>query len=563
VGTIMADSEWTFGTLVQRLLGFLNVRMHYGHPDFMDCFWASNRGSVSKASPHINLSEDIFAGLNVNARGERSLHTDILEWEKGREVQFCAGSGFFWKISSGSVGLMRTRDLRSLCGRASIMQSIALYFATVAWYLHNILVDYGTELYVMLFIFLTFASKSLNDLGALGSALAVEWFLTPALSATLPAVIGFGVEYGPMWLVKNYLPTVPASMIYFIFINKSMASSVRSTIWANTAEYVNTGRPHANKSYSMKDAFVQFRASHYVPAVTLLYLVLAYSLSNIGGALPMVMIVATAVCWIVAPVLFRPPTGGVCPEFAELGQFILGAPPFSGHLLPGKATTLYELALEQELKKAHRSPGAQLAGALALSLLYVFMSVTTIWEQMPAPLFAWAITFCVKAVWRLSGMKQAGLVNLVFQLLLPVVLFFSGSLIENFDFTSLLLSMIIFTHIMHTVKVFWWFVARLVLPKGSPLGYDRVVHLLYDFGLSHQLQVYAAVVVLAMQALCELLLWLLDMKYLRLRTWALLNRRVSEGCVAQMYGSAPTPAGGGGDAAEAPLTARATPQMKP
>jgi hypothetical protein len=552
VGTIMADSEWTFGTLVQRLLGFLNVRMHYGHPDFMDCFWASNRGSVSKASPHINLSEDIFAGLNVNARDERSLHTDILEWEKGREVQFCAGSGFFWKISSGSVGLMRTRDLRGLCGRASIMQSIALYFATVAWYLHNILVDYGTELYVMLFIFLTFASKSLNDLGALGSALAVEWFITPALSATLPAVIGFGVEYGPMWLVTQYLPTVPASMIYFIFINKSMASSVRSTIWANTAEYVNTGRPHANKTYSMKDAFVQFRVSHYVPAVTLLYLVIVYSLSNIGGALPMVMIVATAVCWIVAPVLFRPPTMGVCPQFAELGRFILGAPPSSGHLLPGKATTLYELALDHELKKAHRNSGAQLAGALALSLLYVFMCVTTIWEQMPAPLFAWAITFCVKAVWRLSGMKQAGLVNLVFQLLLPVVLFFSGSFIENFDFGSLLLSMIIFTHVMHTIKVFWWFVARMVLPKGSPLGYDRVVHLLFDFGFSYQLQVYAAVVVLSMQALCELLLWLLDMRYLRLRTWALLNRRVSEGCVAKIYGSA---GGTGGDAAEGPATA--------
>jgi len=412
-------------------------------------------------------------------------------------------------------------------------------------------VDYGTELYVMLFIFMTFASKSLDDLGALGSALAVEWFVTPALSATLPAVVGFGVEYGPMWLVTQYLPTVPASMIYFIFINKSMASSVRSTIWANTAEYVNTGRPHANKSYSMKDAFVQFRASHYVPAVTLLYLVIVYSLSNVGGALPMVMIVATAVCWIVAPVLFRPPTAGVLHQFAELGQFILHAPPSSGHVLPGKATSLYEQALEQELKRAHRGPGAQLAGALALSLLYAVMCVTTIWEQMPAPLFAWAITFCVKAVWRLSGMKQAGLVNIVFQMLLPVVLFFSGSLIENFGFSSLLLSMIIFTHVMHTVKVFCWFVARLVLPRGSPLGFDRIVHLLYDFSLSYQLQVYAAVAVLAMQALCELLLWLLDLPCLRLRTWALLNRRVSEGCVARMYGSAPTPAGGAGDTAEA------------
>ncbi|CAK0845333.1 unnamed protein product [Prorocentrum cordatum] len=265
----------------------------------------------------------------------------------------------------------------------------------------------------------------------------------------------------------------------------------------------------------------------------------------------MVMIVLTAACWIVAPVLFRPPTGGVWPQFAELGHFILSAPASSGRLLPGKATTLYELALDLELKQAHRGPGTQLLGALALSLLYVLMCVATVWEQMPAPLFAWAITFCVKAVWRLSGMKQAGLVNIVFHLLLPVVLFFSGSLVENFGFSSLLLSMIIFTHIMHTVKVFWWFVARLVLPKGSPLGYDRVVHLLYDFGLGYQLQVYAAVVVLAVQALCELLLCLLDLPYLRLRTWALLNRRVSEGCVARMYGSAPTPAGGAGDTAEA------------
>jgi hypothetical protein len=541
VGTIMADSEWTFGTLVQRLLGFLNVRMHYGHPDFMDCFWASNRGSVSKASPHINLSEDIFAGLNVNARNERSLHTDILEWEKGREVQFCAGSGFFWKISSGSVGLMRTRDLRNLCGRASILQSLALYFATVAWYMHNILVDYGTELYVLLFVFLTLSSKSLADIGALGSALAVEWFITPALSATLPAVLGFGVEYGPWWLLTQYLPTVPASMVYFIFINKSMASSVRSTIWANTAEYVNTGRPHANRSYSMKDAFVQFRVSHYVPAVTLLYLVIVYSLANLGGALPMVMIVATAVCWIVAPVLFRPPTASVLGQFSQVAKYIFTPPPpsSSGQVLPGRASCLYEAALEQELKKAHRDPGSQLIWAFALSVLYVFMSVTTIWEQMPAPIFAWAITFCVKATWRLSGMRQAGLVNLIFQLLLPVVLLFASVFVENFNFSSLLIAMVIFTHVVHTIKVLLWNLARLVLPKGSPLGYDRVVHLLFEFGVGYQLQVYTGVVVLVMQAASELLLWLLDMPCIRLRTWALLNRRVAHGCVARIFGDGP------------------------
>jgi hypothetical protein len=123
--------------------------------------------------------------------------------------------------------------------------------------------------------------------------------------------------------------------------------------------------------------------------------------------------------------------------------------------------------------------------------------------------------------------------------------------------------MIIFTHIMHTVKILGWFVARLVLPKGSPLGYDRVVHLLYDFSLSYQLQVYAALVVLAMQAHCELQLWLLYLPYLRLRTWALLNRRVSEGCVIKMYGSAPASVGSDGDVAEAPPTSITTSRAKP
>jgi len=58
-------AEWTFGTIFQRTLDYLGVRMHYGHPDFMDAFWASNRGSTSKASPSLNVSEDMCAGLNL------------------------------------------------------------------------------------------------------------------------------------------------------------------------------------------------------------------------------------------------------------------------------------------------------------------------------------------------------------------------------------------------------------------------------------------------------------------------------------------------------------------
>ncbi|CAJ1449015.1 unnamed protein product [Effrenium voratum] len=106
VGSVMASAEWSFGTICQRFLAGLGARMHYGHPDFLDGFWASNRGSLSKASPAINLSEDIFAGFNVRMRGESSKHVDTLAWEKGRESSFNAASLFYTKAFTSGCHLV-------------------------------------------------------------------------------------------------------------------------------------------------------------------------------------------------------------------------------------------------------------------------------------------------------------------------------------------------------------------------------------------------------------------------------------------------------------------------
>ena len=64
--------------------------MHYGHPDFLDGFWASNRGSLSKASPAINLSEDrlltnwgfftlVLASNQVKAQAKTQLKLTLSE----------------------------------------------------------------------------------------------------------------------------------------------------------------------------------------------------------------------------------------------------------------------------------------------------------------------------------------------------------------------------------------------------------------------------------------------------------------------------------------------------
>ncbi len=62
VGELMGAAEFCFVTITQRVLASLRVRMHYGHPDFLDGFWARTRGGVSKASHLVNTNEDIFTG---------------------------------------------------------------------------------------------------------------------------------------------------------------------------------------------------------------------------------------------------------------------------------------------------------------------------------------------------------------------------------------------------------------------------------------------------------------------------------------------------------------------
>ena len=112
--------------------------------------------------------------------GETSKHVDCLEWEKGREVSFNSASLFFTKVASGNVGVMRSRDLKFLhfdlfqlfntalargaevdlpmscrsskaasrTGSLNIADSFSFYFASVGFYLYNVVTDLSMRTYV-------------------------------------------------------------------------------------------------------------------------------------------------------------------------------------------------------------------------------------------------------------------------------------------------------------------------------------------------------------------------------------------------------------------------------
>eukprot|EP00438_Fugacium_kawagutii_P033438 Skav208824 [mRNA] locus=scaffold667:224993:229471:+ [translate_table: standard] len=94
VGDFAAGSEMAFCTLLQRSYAVLGARMHYGHPDLMNKQYMMQQGGISKGTRTLNLSEDIFAGLDFTLRADgRSIcHKEYFHLSKGRDLGFNSAS---------------------------------------------------------------------------------------------------------------------------------------------------------------------------------------------------------------------------------------------------------------------------------------------------------------------------------------------------------------------------------------------------------------------------------------------------------------------------------------
>merc|ERR1719498_1393512 len=116
IGDFAAGAEMAFGTMLQRAYAVLGARMHYGHPDMMNKTFVMQQGGVSKATKTVNLSEDIFAGMDLTLRGEgRSIkHAEYFHLAKGRDLGFNTVLTFFSKLSAGTGEQLLTRQVLRL-----------------------------------------------------------------------------------------------------------------------------------------------------------------------------------------------------------------------------------------------------------------------------------------------------------------------------------------------------------------------------------------------------------------------------------------------------------------
>lgn len=556
VGKCHAAAEWTFGTIYQRFLSGMGTRMHYGHPDFVDGFWARNRGGMSKGSPVVNLSEDIFAGYNVHMREEASPHVDALEFEKGREAAFNAASSFFSKISGGSVGILRSRDNHLLCERIGILHSLSFYFTSVAFYVSNLLIDISISLYVSLFIVFTLANIDLTKLSALGSSFSSEWLLSLGIMSLFPQLFEMILEFGAVRACKEVFGGLIASTMFFIFQNKNIAAAMRDGATSGVARYFSTGRPLANQHQTWKDSYISYWKSHYCPAIRLMVLYIVYNLlasQTFQGRLPMFLVVVSFVSWMVTPVIFAPfPRCELIEQdLREFNGFINGRAGMSEKELPevvergqrGRARTIFECGLLDSVNYWTTMPIL----VLLFNLLSRLILCTTLALALPAEVidFLWVYLVVLSVQWLLVlGFFTFGLNNIllmlslmVWLLVLPVGRLVIGTRAVSpslwMRMPEYFISFLVFVEFLGLVHHILMTACRIFIhmqATGCCFGLEernhriqRWVRLAHVYFFNHQLHTLQAYIVLLANLMTSLFIAALDKVCCRIHTWWLLN----------------------------------------
>mmetsp|Transcript_74945 Transcript_74945/g.189461 ORF Transcript_74945/g.189461 Transcript_74945/m.189461 type:complete len:1880 (+) Transcript_74945:44-5683(+) len=259
IGDFAAGAETAFGTILQRSYAVLGGRMHYGHPDMMNKIFMIQQGGISKATKTVNLSEDIFAGLDFTLRGDgrKIQHTEYFHLAKGRDLGFNTVLLFFSKLSAGTGEQMLTRQMARLSQQMGLPEALTLYYAHGGFYLTQFLLSKGIPLLVFIWLFtlLDGAESNFEAFGTtpsasvpatMGEMLIAQfgWVMVLFLVAGMaPLLVELSLEIGILSAIfrclKQFLTLSP---LHFIFQAKIIGWYVSNEILYGGASYVSTGR---------------------------------------------------------------------------------------------------------------------------------------------------------------------------------------------------------------------------------------------------------------------------------------------------------------------------------
>eukprot|EP00928_Gymnodinium_smaydae_P017162 TRINITY_DN16559_c0_g1_i1.p1 TRINITY_DN16559_c0_g1~~TRINITY_DN16559_c0_g1_i1.p1 ORF type:complete len:1557 (+),score=196.35 TRINITY_DN16559_c0_g1_i1:34-4671(+) len=310
-GKLAADSEFAFGTVIQRTLDRpLGARLHYGHPDMLDKLQMLQQGGVSKGTKGLNLSEDVFAGIDLVLRGGWTLYREYFHVGKGRDMGFMSVMSFNSKVSMGNGEQAITRQWMRLGLGLPLQRYAGMYYTHVGHYLNQCLLSWATKGFAFTAAFFTLAR--LVDGGFPGPAVNLishyfgPMYLLFVLATMLPLLFEINLENGCRKCLRSIGRSLLAlSPVFSAFQSKLMGHAFWSTVNYGGAQYIPTGRGLSTTRDPFVKLFRAFAGSNiYDGFEAALYLAVSYGVFY--GTVFYACVGLAVYSWVYAPFLYNP-----------------------------------------------------------------------------------------------------------------------------------------------------------------------------------------------------------------------------------------------------------------
>jgi hypothetical protein len=356
VARFQAYAEWAFGTIVQRVLSKLGLRMHYGHPDFFAASWVFSRSALSKANPVYNLSEDIFAGYMAMLSKRRSVHTDKIQDEKGRDTALGSTYTFTAKLAQGAASQIKSRDVFDLYTRLDFLRYFLLFHSSLGYYFTTTAMLASVKMYLFGLLVFSLAGYSAENLGNLQFIYSVPFLVQVGMFTLLPLILEVAVEEG-VWAVLKVIVDLPFSLGYFLFQGQTTCHHLIESFAKGKSHYEATGRLLGVSRKSMVDLYQLYGRSHLEPAMDYLFYVVVYyivSSSRFGGYLPLFAPIICIIVFIIAPTGFQLGTSfkGIFNDIGEFGRWIYTTESFGALLKEWRSAPMREQMIKNLTWKA-------------------------------------------------------------------------------------------------------------------------------------------------------------------------------------------------------------------
>lgn len=318
----MSNQETSFVTIGQRVLANpLRVRFHYGHPDIFDRLFHITRGGISKASKIINLSEDIFSGMNSTLRGGYITHHEYIQVGKGRDVGMNQISLFEAKVANGNGEQTLSRDIYRLGRRFDFYRMLSFYYTTVGFYFSSMVTVLTVYIFLYGRLYMVMSgleksiieSASINQTKALEQALAPQSMFQIGLLLVLPMIMEIGLERGFRTAIGDFIiMQLQLASVFFTFQLGTKAHYYGRTILHGGSKYRATGRGFVVFHAKFADNYRRYSRSHFVKALELFILLIVYEAYGDSYRSSNLYLFVTwsmwflVVSWLFAPFLFNP-----------------------------------------------------------------------------------------------------------------------------------------------------------------------------------------------------------------------------------------------------------------